>query len=176
MGISTFVAFEWFWKLKREYLYIIWKFGGIYLQSCKLAGSDKLSRTDPVFGIRGQMWQYTELCTDRTHSAETQFGYVWIPSRIRSATAHAQSACHRVAPFLTTWRCCQPKGKFTHAMPSPCRSPAMPYRVNSHMPCHAPAILRQCRVLRESPRGSRKYPNRRVLVPSHGHFAGITVV
>jgi hypothetical protein len=27
------------------------------------------------------------------------------------------------------------------------------------MPCRAPAILRQCRVLRESPRGSRKYPN-----------------
>jgi hypothetical protein len=31
--------------------------------------------------------------------------------------------------------------------------------VNSHMPCRAPAMLRQCRVLRESPRGSRKYPN-----------------
>jgi hypothetical protein len=27
------------------------------------------------------------------------------------------------------------------------------------MPCRVPAILRQCRVLRESPRGSRKYPN-----------------
>jgi hypothetical protein len=27
------------------------------------------------------------------------------------------------------------------------------------MPCRAPAILRKCRVLRESPRGSRKYPN-----------------
>jgi hypothetical protein len=27
------------------------------------------------------------------------------------------------------------------------------------MLCRAPAILRQCRVLRESPRGSRKYPN-----------------
>jgi hypothetical protein len=27
------------------------------------------------------------------------------------------------------------------------------------MPCRAPAILRQCRVLRESPRGCRKYPN-----------------
>jgi hypothetical protein len=33
------------------------------------------------------------------------------------------------------------------------------HKVNSHMPCRAPAILRQCRVLRESPRGSRKYPN-----------------
>jgi len=32
-------------------------------------------------------------------------------------------------------------------------------RVNSHMPCRAPAMLRQCRVLRESPRGSWKYPN-----------------
>jgi hypothetical protein len=44
-------------------------------------------------------------------------------------------------------------------MPRPCRSLAVPYRVNSHMPSRAPAILRQCRVLRESPRGSRKYPN-----------------
>jgi hypothetical protein len=44
-------------------------------------------------------------------------------------------------------------------MPCPCRSPAMPSRVNSHMPCCAPAILRQCRVLRGTPRGSRKKPN-----------------
>jgi hypothetical protein len=43
-----------------------------------------------------------------------------------------------------------------HAMPRPCRSHAMPCRVNSHTPCRAPTILRQCRVLRESPRGSRK--------------------
>jgi hypothetical protein len=39
-----------------------------------------------------------------------------------------------------------------HAMPMPCR-------VISHIPCRAPAVLRHCRVLRESPRGSRKYPN-----------------
>jgi hypothetical protein len=39
-----------------------------------------------------------------------------------------------------------------------CHSPAMQY-VNSHMPCRAPALLLQCRVLRESLRGSRKYPN-----------------
>jgi hypothetical protein len=44
-------------------------------------------------------------------------------------------------------------------MPRPCRSHATPCRVNSHMPCRAPAILRQYRALRESPRGSRKYPN-----------------
>jgi hypothetical protein len=44
-------------------------------------------------------------------------------------------------------------------MSCPCRSSAMPCRVNSHMQCHASAILRQCRVLRESPRGSRTYPN-----------------
>jgi hypothetical protein len=36
------------------------------------------------------------------------------------------------------------KGRFTHSMLGPCR---------------APALLRQCRVLHESPRGSRKYPN-----------------
>jgi hypothetical protein len=41
----------------------------------------------------------------------------------------------------------------------PCHAHAMPCRVNSHMPCRASAILRQCRVLRESPRRSRKYPN-----------------
>jgi hypothetical protein len=40
-----------------------------------------------------------------------------------------------------------------HAVPLPCRA------VNSHMPCRAPALLRQCCVLRESPRGSQKYPN-----------------
>ena len=40
-----------------------------------------------------------------------------------------------------------------HAVPLLCRA------VNSHMPCRTPAMLRQCRVLRESPRGSRKYPN-----------------
>ena len=49
------------------------------------------------------------------------------------------------------------KGRFTHSMPFPCLSPAMPC-VNSHMPCSAPALLRQCRVLRECPHGSRKYP------------------
>jgi hypothetical protein len=37
--------------------------------------------------------------------------------------------------------------------------PSMPCRVNSHIQCRPPAILRNCRVLRESPRGSRKYPN-----------------
>jgi hypothetical protein len=36
---------------------------------------------------------------------------------------------------------------------------SLPWRaVNSHIPCRAPVLLRQCRVLRESPRGSRKYP------------------
>jgi hypothetical protein len=35
----------------------------------------------------------------------------------------------------------------------------MPCRVNSHIPYRAPAILRQYRVLRESPRGIRNYPN-----------------
>ena len=39
-----------------------------------------------------------------------------------------------------------------------CRSRAMPC-VNSHIPSRAPALLRQCRVLRECPHGSRKYPN-----------------
>jgi hypothetical protein len=43
-------------------------------------------------------------------------------------------------------------------MPCPCRSPAMPC-VNSHTPCRVPTLLRECRVLRESPRGSRKHPN-----------------
>ena len=38
-----------------------------------------------------------------------------------------------------------------------CLSPAMPF-VNSHIQCRAPALLHQCRVLRECPHGSRKYP------------------
>ena len=42
-------------------------------------------------------------------------------------------------------------------MPRPCRSPAMPC-INSHMTCRAPALLRQCRVLRGCPHGNRKYP------------------
>jgi hypothetical protein len=56
------------------------------------------------------------------------------------------------------WQSPDTKGGFTHSMPCPCRSPAMPC-VNSHLPCRTPALFRQCRVLRESPRGSRKYPN-----------------
>jgi hypothetical protein len=44
-------------------------------------------------------------------------------------------------------------------MPLACRFPAMQCHFNSHMPCRAPAILRQCRVLHESPHGSQKYPN-----------------
>ena len=40
-----------------------------------------------------------------------------------------------------------------HDVPLPCRA------VNSHMPCCAPAMFRQCRVLRESPHCSRKYTN-----------------
>jgi hypothetical protein len=54
------------------------------------------------------------------------------------------------------------KGRFTHSMPCPCRVHAVPLpcsAVNSHMPCRATALLRQSRLLRESPRGSRKYPN-----------------
>ena len=40
-----------------------------------------------------------------------------------------------------------------HAVPLPCRA------INSQMPRRAPAMLRQWSVLRESPLGSRKYPN-----------------
>jgi hypothetical protein len=42
-------------------------------------------------------------------------------------------------------------------MSYPCRSPTMPCRVNSHVPCGASAILRRWCVFRESPRGRRKY-------------------
>jgi hypothetical protein len=41
----------------------------------------------------------------------------------------------------------------TYYVPLPCRV------VNSHMPSRGPAMLRECRVLRESPRGSRNNPN-----------------
>jgi hypothetical protein len=49
------------------------------------------------------------------------------------------------------------EGGFTHSMPCPCYH-VIPC-VNSHKTCRCPALLQQCRVLRESPRGSRKYPN-----------------
>jgi hypothetical protein len=39
-------------------------------------------------------------------------------------------------------------------MPCPCRAAFI-----LRMPCRAPSMLRQCRVLHESPRGSRKYTN-----------------
>jgi len=47
-------------------------------------------------------------------------------------------------------------------MPCPCHAHAIPLpccAVNSHVPCRDPATLRQCCVLRESARGSRKYLN-----------------
>jgi hypothetical protein len=44
-------------------------------------------------------------------------------------------------------------------MPRPSRSPDIPFRVNSHMPCRDPAIFRQCPVLCKTPYGSGKYPN-----------------
>ena len=46
----------------------------------------------------------------------------------------------------------------------PCRAPAVPCRANSHIPCCASAVLRQCRVLRESQRVAGKKPNLRVVV------------
>jgi hypothetical protein len=61
----------------------------------------KVSRTGPVFGIRVQMCLHTELFRDRTHCSEIPFGYVWIPSPIRTVMAHAQSSCYTVALFLT---------------------------------------------------------------------------
>jgi hypothetical protein len=42
-------------------------------------------------------------------------------------------------------------------MPRSCRAHAVPRYFTQ--PCRAPSILRQCRVLRVNPRGSRKYPN-----------------
>jgi hypothetical protein len=38
------------------------------------------------------------------------------------------------------------KGRFTHSMPCPCRSPAMPF-VNSHIACRAHAVPLSCRSL-----------------------------
>jgi hypothetical protein len=48
-----------------------------------------------------------------------------------------------------------------HAAPMPrlCGSPGMPCRVNSHIPCRASAIFRQCCVFCGTPRGSRKELN-----------------
>jgi len=65
---------------------------------------------------------------------------VWNVTKDRVVWQSPATACP-VAEWRV-WK--QPKGRFTHSMPCPCRDPA---------------LLRQCRVLRESPRGSRKYPN-----------------
>jgi hypothetical protein len=55
-----------------------------------------------------------------------------------------------MSPLGLIYRC--------HAIPMSANAMPMPCRANSHTPCRSPAILRQCRVLSESPRGSRKYP------------------
>jgi hypothetical protein len=71
----------------------------------------------------------------------------------------------QVSYLYCTTRCHTPtnnKGWFTHSMLYPCRAHAVPLpccAINSRMPCCAPAPLRQCRVLRERPCGSQKYPN-----------------
>jgi len=44
---------------------------------------------------------------------------------------------------LQEWHC---KGLFTHSMPCPCRSPAMPF-VNSHIACRAHAVPLPCHSL-----------------------------
>jgi hypothetical protein len=130
---------------------------------------------------------YSSLHSDISCAATSKQETIWHKylSLIFRNVTHptALSVCPQSAPqvhicFLTTYRIlgslCEflngilqegfsdvpraSKGRFTHSMPRPCRSPAMPF-VNSHMPCRAHAMLRQCRVLHESPRGSRKYPN-----------------
>jgi hypothetical protein len=79
------------------------------------------------------------LCGD-THS-----GFAGRAHKYRAlVTSRTQFVCPPALRLIHTY----------HAVPMP-----FPCRVNSHMPCRAPAILRQCRVLRESPRGRRKYPN-----------------
>jgi hypothetical protein len=44
-------------------------------------------------------------------------------------------------------------------MPFPCCFSAIPCCINSHLPCRAPGILRQCRVLHQNLCGSWNYPN-----------------
>jgi hypothetical protein len=72
---------------------------------------------------------------------------------LRNTEAHAQSVRCRELKANSHTQC------RSNAAPMPFPRHAMPCRVNSHMPCRTPTILIQRRVLRESPRGSRKYPN-----------------
>ena len=79
----------------------------------------------------------------------------------------ARNICKQIevnyTPVPGTWNFCNTIKADSHttclshaaSMPFPCRSQT----VNSHMPCCAPAMLRQWSTLREIPRGSRKYPN-----------------
>ena len=80
----------------------------------------------------------------RTKQQKQNEGLGWIYFSERGGGGNIRSGVTSTATL---------KDRFTHSMPFPCRA------VNSHMPCRAPAMLRQRRVLREYPHGSRKYPN-----------------
>jgi hypothetical protein len=97
-------------------------------------------------------------CPYRAHA-------VPMPYQCRAHAVHMPCPCraHTVSmpcPYSThTVSMPCPYRTHTVPMPNPMPFPLPCCAVNSHMPCRAPALLRQCRVLRESPRGSRKYPN-----------------
>jgi len=97
------------------------------------------------------------------------FGFFRLPRGVpRSLSEVYQSSSQRSIPTTvksgssTLQKRRYVRGRFTHSMPCPCRAHGVPLpcrTVNSHMLCRTPALLRQCRVVREIPRGSRKYPN-----------------
>ena len=66
-----------------------------------------------------------------------------------SSTSWGNSCC-RTRRYTSPVKADSHIARRAHAVPLPWRA------VNSQMPYRAPAVLRQCRVLRESPRGSRK--------------------
>jgi hypothetical protein len=64
--------------------------------------------------------------------------------------------CVKLLVYVIVFSFCHRKPRYFVIVAQ--RTELLSLKANSHMSCRAPAILRQCRVLRESPRGRRKKP------------------
>jgi hypothetical protein len=83
----------------------------------------------------------------------------WVPLPISHGPLYSDKhGCTQNTPVKVNSQCTMPRPCHA-ALIHTCHAAPMPCRVNSHMLCRAPVILRQYHVLRESPRGRRKFPN-----------------
>jgi hypothetical protein len=101
---------------------------------------------------KGQFWRMRFACQNCAV-------YSVFPSGMTSHSKIAQFNWQCTGQFKLSGQACQATPTHLNRLIHTCHAAPMPCRFNSHIPCRAPAILRQCRVLPESPRGSRKYPN-----------------